>query len=511
MSRNSAAATDQAGHATNPPSAAWHTLSAADVQAALETRAEGLSEAEAAGRLEAYGPNEVETERPTAWTLLLAHQFRDPLIYVLLIAAAVTIALRDYVDAGVIIAVVLINAVIGFTQEMRAREAIRGLARLSAPRAEVTREGRVHMRESRDLVPGDIVLLAAGACVPADIRLTLVHDLEIDESLLTGESRPARKHTAELEEESLVAGDQLDLAFSGTTVTRGRGRGIVVRTGGQTEIGRIAVAIRTQTTTVTPLQQKMQRFGRRVGVVIVALCAAVLVIGLLRGLSPSEIFLTAVALAVSAIPEGLPVVMTVTLAVGVSRMARRNAIIRALPAVETLGSATVIGSDKTGTLTRNAMTVRAIVAGGRIIELDADRGAFGLDADAAVRAVLEAGVIANEADAAAAERGEAFGDPTETALLTSSFRCGVAPTGVLLDNPQLDTRPFEPDLRYSASLNERDGTRTIYVKGAPEVVLQRCTHQLVDEGVIALDAARAREFTDQLGRRGLRVLAMARR
>jgi calcium-translocating P-type ATPase len=488
----------------------WHALSPAETADRLGTGASGLTAEDAAVRLTRHGPNEVEPERPTPWPTLLLRQFRDPLIYILLIAAGVTIALRDYADAGVIAAVVLINAVIGFIQELKARDAIRGLARLSAPRAEVVRDGRAHIVESRVLVPGDVVLLAAGARVPADVRLVAAKDLEIDESLLTGESRPSRKQSAALAAENLVAGDQLNIAFSGTTVTRGRGRGVVIRTGGESEIGRIAASIRQLRPVATPLQQKIARFGRRVGVAILILSAVLLLIGLARGMAPADIFITAVALAVSAIPEGLPVVMTVTLAVGVGRMARRNAIVRSLPAVETLGSTTVIGSDKTGTLTLNAMTVRAVIAGDRIIQLDSDP----CDAatDPVLESVLRAGVLANEADAAAAERNEMVGDPTDTALLVAAQRCGLGPSAVRLAHPESDIQPFDAELRLAATLNANsDGERFIYMKGAPETILQRCSEQLTDRGVEPLDMARARERVRELGARGMRVLAMARK
>jgi calcium-translocating P-type ATPase len=508
MARSDAEAGGSAG---SVPVDAWHTLSVEETHRALTSSPLGLSTAEAAARMRVYGPNEIEPEQPEPWPLLLLRQFRDPLIYILLVATAVTLALRDYTDAGVILAVVLINAAIGFIQELRARKAILGLTRLSAPRAEVVRDGRLHVRESRDLVPGDLVQLSSGASVPADLRLASVHDLEIDESLLTGESRPSRKQVEPLPQTPLVSGDQLNLAFAGTTVTRGRARGIVIRTGAASEIGRIATAIRHVGTTTTPLQQKTARFGRRIGVAIILLSALILVIGLLRGMSPTELFLTAVALAVSAIPEGLPVVMTVTLAVGVSRMARRNAIIRSLPAVETLGSTTVIGSDKTGTLTRNEMMVRAVTAAGTTYDID-DTAVLPVASDAALRLTILAGVLANEADAAAVEQGEVQGDPTETALLHSAMRAGWSPRALRAEHAELDIRPFESERRYAATLNaDRDG-RTIFLKGAPEVVLARCSTQSMQDGTLgALDSAAALADVRALGARGLRVLAMAYR
>lgn len=489
----------------------WHALDVADVQRELDTSDSGLSTEEAEARLRQYGPNVVEAERLEPWWRVLLHQLNDPLIYILLIAAAVTAALQDYTDTGVILAVVILNAAIGFIQEMRARAAIRGLARLSAPRAEVQRDGRAHVLESRYLVPGDVVLLASGASVPADVRVIRSTDLEINESLLTGESAPVRKQAEALEGEGLVASDQVNMAFAGTSVTRGRGRCIVVRTGHATEIGRIAASIRAVGTTATPLQDEMHRFGRRIGWTVCGLVVLVLVAGLLRGLSATEMFLTAVALAVSAIPEGLPVVMTVTLAIGVGRMARQQAIIRSLPAVETLGSTTVIGSDKTGTLTRNEMTVRAITTGGRTFDID-DTLADEARNDEALRRTILAGVLANEADPAALEHDEVQGDPTETALHHAALLAGTSPSELRAGHPELDVIPFEPDQRWMATLNQTEDGPLIHIKGAPELVIERCDRQLAADGTEApLDRDAAFASARALGERGLRVLAMAYR
>jgi Ca2+-transporting ATPase len=362
----------------------------------------------------------VEAERETPWWVLLLHQFTDPLIYILLAAAGVTLILREFTDMGVILAVVALNALIGFIQERRAQKAMRALARMSAPRAEVLREGEPREIPGRDLVPGDVVLLTSGVRVPADLRVLHARDLQANESALTGESLPVRKKTEALEEERLVPGDQLNMAFAGTVITRGRGHGFVVRTGADTELGRIATAVREIGQTAAPLQETMGRFGKRVGVAALGLAFLVGVIGLLRGIPTAEIFLVAVAVAVSAIPEGLPVVLTVTLAIGVSRMAQRRAIIRSLPAVETLGSTSVIGSDKTGTLTKNEMSVRAIWAAGREYEVTGagyelegevrvtDSVADG-GTDEPLHAVLLCGTLANEADAGAAARGSREG------------------------------------------------------------------------------------------------------
>jgi magnesium-transporting ATPase (P-type) len=498
----------------------WHTATVAEALASLAVTDHGLDRAEAESRLERYGPNEIESEAETPWWKLLLHQFRDPLIYILLVAAAVMVVLEHYTDFGVIMAVVLLNAVIGFTQESRAQSAMKALAGMAAPMAEVLRDGRAHKVESRAVVPGDIAILTAGDRVPADLRLLQVHDLEIDESALTGESIPTRKDPAPLDAPSLVPGDQRNLAFSGTIITRGRGRGVVVRTGTSTEIGRIAAAVREVGHTATPLQKRMDRLGHRIGIAIVGLCIIVAAIGLAQGMAPAEIFVAAVALAVASIPEGLPVVLTVTLAIGVSRMARRRAIIRSLPAVETLGSTTVIGSDKTGTLTKNEMTVRAIAAAGERFQVSGagygfeghvtrDEEPVEATEHAPLKEVLLAGVLANEADAEALSAGEPSGDPTEIALLVAAEKGGLSLAETRRHHPQLDIVPFESERRFMATLNSGPGGARIYLKGAPEEILERCSKQMGAGGPEALDADGVREIAAAMAAEGLRVLAMA--
>jgi magnesium-transporting ATPase (P-type) len=506
------------------PGHTWHALDARAVLDLLDSDEDGLGPEEAQRRLERYGPNRIESEREEPWWKLLVHQFRDPLIYILLIAAAVTLAIQDYTDSAVILAVVFLNSVVGFTQEFRARAAIRALAAMSAPRAEVVRSGRTRSVDSEAVVPGDVVLLASGAHVPADIRLFHARDLEIDESALTGESVAVRKGSTALEDEQLVVGDRTNMAFAGTVVTRGRGRGVVVSTGAGTELGRIASAVREVGTVVTPLQEKVARFGRAVGVIVLALSAVVVTLGFLRGLSLSEILLTAVATAVGAIPEGLPVVLTVTLAIGVRRMARRRAIIRSLPAVETLGSTTVIGTDKTGTLTRNEMTVRVVWAAGEEYEvtgvgyatdgeLRSGAGRVEVREHSAARWMVLAGTLANEAgrdDIGAADR-QGGGDPTEIALHVLAAKAGLDPALQQQEHPELDILPFEPERRFMATLNEIDGERVVLLKGAPEVLLARCDRMATarGEGLLNEDAVQA--AAAELAQRGLRVLGMAYR
>jgi len=429
----------------------------------------------------------------------------------------------------VILVAVALNAIIGYTQERRAQQAMQSLARLGAPRCEVIRAGRTREIPSREVVPGDVVVLTSGRRVPADLRLFREQDLEIDESAFTGESVPASKSVAVLEETGLVAGDQTNMAFSGTVVTRGRGWGYVVRTGERTELGQIATAIRRAGETATPLQQKMAAFGKQIGTAVVLLSVLIAIIGLVRGMSLAEVVLVAIAMTVSAIPESLPVVLTVTFAVGVRRMSRRNALVRALPAVETLGSATVIGSDKTGTLTRNEMTVERIWAGDRFFTVTGtgysrdgqiliDENGVGTPVEApenpesrALRVTLLAGALANEAHDGFLHGDEPVGDPTELALIAAAAKGGIDAVAVRREYAQLDILPFEPERRFMATLNETPEGRLIFLKGAPEVVIERCTRQLSGDGEVPLDFAGVRAAADALARRGLRVLAMAYR
>jgi magnesium-transporting ATPase (P-type) len=501
----------------------WWSLSVPEVQEQLGADSQGLTSGEARARLERYGPNTIQAEELEPWWSLALRQFRDPLIYILLVAAVVTLAVQHYVDTAVILVVVVLNALIGFVQEVRARDAVQALSKLSAPRAEVLREGKSIQIPAQELVPGDVVLLSTGARVPADLRLFRASGLEVDESALTGESVPVRKDPDRRFPGNPVAGDQLNLAFAATMVSRGRGRGLVIRTGGETEVGQIAEAIHSAGEVQTPLQRTVQDFGKQVALALVVLSGAAVVLGLVHGLSPTEIFLTAVAMAVSAVPEGLPVVLTVTLALGVHRMAGRRAIVRRLPAVETLGSTSVIASDKTGTLTRNEMTVRAIWAGGGTYRVEgggyAPQGSFNRDGEEVdperVRPLgetLRAGALANEADPAmVGDEGEPLGDPTEVALLVAAAKGGLLPASLRSAHPELDILPFEPELRYMAVLVQGETGPRIYMKGAPEAVLARCSRLLGPDGPETLDPGAVLGAAEELAGEGLRVLAMAYR
>jgi calcium-translocating P-type ATPase len=493
----------------------WHTLGADEVAARLSTSARGLTGGEAAARLERDGPNVLPEEPPTSAFVVLLHQFTSPLIYILVAAAAVTLALGDYIDSGVIAAVLALNALIGFTQERRAEKSVRALMRLMAPKAHVIRDGREHEIESRDLVAGDVVLLESGARVPADLRLFAVTSLRVDESLLTGESLPVTKNAAALGDAEVALADRRNLAFMASVVTSGRGRGWVVATGARTAVGSIAESIRAEVETDTPLQQRMTRLAHFIGLAVGVSAVLAFAIGLALGQPAAQMFTVAVALAVAAVPEGLPVVFTITLALGVRRMAARQAIIRRLPAVETLGSTTVIGSDKTGTLTENRMTVQEVWAGG---EQEAFEGEGGLDAPlleaprTAVEWTLLAGVLTNEAKLYVRDDGfETQGDPTEAALLVSARRKGIDPKIVRDAHPVVADLPFESDRQYSASLRRRGDEHILFVKGAPERLLDISARALTAEGEQSLDRDAVVAAARDMASRGLRVLGMAYR
>lgn len=500
-----------------------------DVFRELQTSHSGLSAEEAARRLGEHGPNTLEQERKFSLIKLMIHQFTDPLIYILLIAAAVTAFLQDWVDTAVIMAVVILNAIVGFFQELKAEKAISALKSLAAPKAVVIRDGHVQEIKSEDLVPGDIVQLTSGTRVPADLRLIEVIRLEIDEAALTGESVPSRKASGPMPEACPAPGDAANAAFMGTLALSGRGTGIVVATGKQTQLGQISHQVAAVRTVATPLQEKLEQLSRNIGIAILGISAVVVVLGLLTGESLYQMLLTGIALAVGAIPEGLPIVITITLAVAVKRMADRHAIVRRLPAVETLGSTTVIASDKTGTMTRNEMTVVRIHAGqrtyrvtgtgfsprGEIVPEDGD----GNDKNSAavenrgLEVCLRAGLLANESSLEREESGEyrPLGDPTEVSLIVSAMKGGLEEGKELVDYVWLDEIPFESERMYMGTLyRDVDGGSIAFVKGAPDRIAGMCSWALTAAGSeAAFDAEALRRANEAMGAEGLRVLAMA--
>lgn len=486
--------------------------------------ARGLGESTAAARLAEIGPNVItRRERTTAWMSFL-RQFRQPLIYILVLASLVAGILGQTVDSVVILVVVLVNAAVGAVQERKAGHTIAALSRLLRTEVFVRRDGRRGLIDSAWLVPGDVVLLQAGNRVPADMRLTSGRSLQIDESGLTGESRPVPKNYNPLGDETPLP-DRSNVAFAGTLVVAGHGEGIVWATGDRTETGRIAHLIETMEPEVTPLMRKIAEFSRMLLWIIAALAALAFAVGWARSENLVDIFIAAVAIAVAAIPEGLPAAVTIVLAIGASRMAARRAIIRSLPAVETLGSATVICTDKTGTLTENAMTVRRIFAGGHDYEVMGQgyepRGeillageAVSIARHAALAECLKAGLLCNESRLVNVDgQWKCEGDPTEAALAVAAHKAGITVDATTRTHRRIDTLPFSPESQFMATLHESSagGVRMVYKKGSAERLLARCVDRLDDHGKrVSLDRASISAAVDRLASEGLRVLALAR-
>jgi magnesium-transporting ATPase (P-type) len=486
----------------------------------------GLTEAEAQQRLERLGPNRLpQLPGPGPLRRLLA-QFDNVLIYVLLAAAVVTMVLMHWVDTSVILGVVVINAVLGAVQEGKAERALDAIRNMLSLQAMAVRDGQRRSVPAEQLVPGDLVFLQAGERVPADLRLVHAKGLQVQEAALTGESLPIEKRTEPVPVDASL-GDRASMAYSGTLVTHGQGSGIVVATGVATEIGRISGLLAQVEPLTTPLLHQMARFARWLTGAILALAALTFAFGVLvRGYGLGEMFLAAVALAVAAIPEGLPAVLTITLAIGVERMARRHAIVRRLPAVETLGSVTAICSDKTGTLTKNEMTAQAVATAEHLFEVSgvgydphgvfslAGRGpaAVELDRHPLLMAVIRAGVLCNEAALRRAASGAWVmdGDPTEGALLTAGVKAGLDLEFEREAYPRTDTIPFEAEHRFMATLHHNhEGRGFIYVKGAPERLLGMCAREQVGDAERPLDAAYWHRRVEELATRGHRVLAVA--
>ena len=509
----------------------WHQKSAEDVAAYLQANpATGLSTAEVLQRQEHYGFNELKGKAGKSPLVRFLMEFNQPLIYILLIAGIVTLLLRDWVDAGVILGVTLINAVIGFIQESKAEDAIAALAKSVTTEATVMRNGEKVQINSHELVPGDLVLLASGDKVPADLRLVSVRDLQVSEAALTGESVPVQKSKEPLTLETVLA-DRLNMAYAGSLVTFGQARGMVVAIANQTETGRISQLIEQSTGLETPLTRKIEQFSKTLLYIILGLAALTFVVVLGQGGNWTEGFKAAVALAVSAIPEGLPAVVTVTLATGVIRMAQRHAIIRKLPAVETLGSTTVICSDKTGTLTENQMTVQAIYAG----ETSYAVSGVGYDAQGSIsqnqqpnqqsieindnptlRECLQCGLLCNDSHLQD-QNGQlsVVGDPTEGALIVSAQKAGMTRQTLEQAQPRLDTIPFESQYQYMATLHQQgepSDRHAIYIKGSAEAILKRCHYQLDARGQKnELNWGQVEQMTQELSAQGLRVLAFAKK
>lgn len=493
----------------------WHITELSSLHELLSSRDSGLTTAEADARLKEFGPNQLPEQRPPAIWQILLRQFASPLIYILLLAATVSAFLGDFKDAGFIAAVLILNAVIGSYQEWKAEQSSHALRKLMQIRATVWRDGEVREIPAQAVVPGDVVWLESGNRVPADLRLLTVHALEIDESLLTGESFPVAKDPIWQGAENAPVGDRANMAFAGSIVTRGRAKGLVVATGTSTHVGQLALDVVSTSGGKPPLLERMERFTNVIAVGTLTIATLIGILGAWLGrYTASEMFLFVVALAVSAIPEGLPVAMTVALAIATTRMARRGVIVRRLTAVEGLGSCTLIATDKTGTLTVNELTVReARLAGGETFTVTgegfAPHGQVLSDDQPAnagdypgLNALARAGVLCNEADLH--QRNETWewrGDAVDLALLSFAHKLGCRREPTLDMFPQVNEIPFEPEHQFAATFHEMDGGVRVIVKGAPERVLAMCRAN----GELSQFESTALE----MAKRGYRVIALA--
>jgi Ca2+-transporting ATPase len=519
----------------------WYQMTAAEVLDAqgVDPRA-GLPWEEARSRQEQIGRNELSEGKKVSPVTLFLNQFKDFMVLVLMGATLISGLLGEYLDAITIIAIIVMNGVLGFIQEFRAERSLRALKELSAPHAKVLREGELHHIAAKELVPGDIVLLESGDRVPADLRFLETNGVYIEESALTGESVPVSKHVDNLAADDVPLGDQRNLGFMGTMLTQGTARGIIVRTGMETEMGKIADLIQNTDAMMTPLQHRLEQLGKILIGVAIGLTIMVVVAGILHGQPPYAMFLAGVSLAVAAIPEGLPAIVTIALALGVQRMIKRKAIVRKLPSVETLGCASVICSDKTGTLTQNKMTVTRLWVSGQMLDVTGDgyapygairKGGAAVDArkDAMVGKLVEASVLCNNAllkeelpegrkkkskDAQLEPVWSVQGDPTEGALVVLGAKAGFTTDGLRQTFKRTQEFPFDSDRKRMSVIVAHGSGRTVYTKGAPDVLLQHCSYVLWEGKVIPFTPtlkAKVMAANEGMAKEALRVLGLAYR
>jgi len=491
----------------------WHTREIKDVIDSIGSSTEGLTGSEALHRLDELGPNTLKEGKKRTPLQMLLDQFKDFMILVLIAAAAISGLVGELKDTIVIVIIIILNAIIGFVQEYRAEKAIEALKSMAAPLAFVRREGEVVAVPSAEIVPGDIVLLEAGRVVPADLRIIESANLKIDESALTGESMPVEKYTAKLNDENLPLGDRRNMAFKGTVVPYGRGVGLVVATGMETELGAVARMLTEEKEVKTPLQKRMARFGKKIAIAILFICALIFAVGLARGEDPLIMLLTAISLAVAAVPEALPAVITVSLALGAKKLIKNNALIRKLPAVETLGSVTYICTDKTGTLTMNRMTVEEVFTGGNLYILGANAkdtasGALG-DAEPE-RELLTAMALSN--DACHDTGGTLIGDPTETAIFQAALDHGYDKKTLHQRFPRVAELPFDSDRKMMTTFHkDPSGGYVSYTKGGVEVIINRSSQVLTASGAQPIDRSVLTKESERMAGDGLRVLAVGMR
>lgn len=487
----------------------WFNKTVDEVESTLKTNAEnGLTAEEAKKRQEEYGLNELKAKKKKSLFVKFLEQFKDFMIIILIISAIISGVVgvaqgEGFTDTIIILVVVVVNAIIGVAQENKAEKSLEALQKLSSHVAKVIRNGKLQVIQSKELVPGDIVILETGDYVPADLRIIEAVNLKAQEAALTGESVPVEKMAAKIEDEKIGIGDRINMLFSSSLITYGRGKAVVVETGMNTEVGKIADIINTAEEQETPLQQKLDKLGKTLGIVALAICAVIFVVGLLYGKEPIHMFMTAVSLAVAAIPEGLPAVFTIVLAIGVQRMVKRNAIVKKLPAVETLGSASVICSDKTGTLTQNKMTVEKVFCDGNLVNLE--ESADMID----IKKLVYASMLCN--DTKISEDDKLTGDPTETALVDMAFKLDFDPS-VYGMFPRVAEIPFDSDRKLMTTVHEENGKYVVYTKGGVDELLANCNSYIL-EGDIKTDLEEYKEiirrYNMEMAQNALRVLAMA--
>ena len=499
----------------------WYQKEVKDVVYSLKSSLEGLSVEEAAKRIEKYGPNELKEIAKRTVFMMVLDQFKDFMIMVLIAAAVVSGIIGELIDTIAIVVIVILNAIIGFVQEYRAEKAMKALKEMAAPTALAVRNGKRVNIPALELVPGDVVLMEAGRIVPADIRLTESAQLKIEEAALTGESIPVEKSVKAFPEKSIPLGDRLNMAYKGTTVSYGRGSGIVVGTGMETELGKIATLLQEEEEVKTPLQKRLAKFGQRLGIIVLAICGIIFVTGLLRGEEPLLMFLTAISLAVAAIPEALPAVVTISLALGAKKLVKQNALIRKLPAVETLGSVTYICSDKTGTLTLNKMTVEEIYVNGKIVIAEGRKcGSAEVETPALFRA------MALNNDAALDNENNVIGDPTEIALFEMAGVNGFKKEDIEKDFPRIAEIPFDSDRKCMTTFHRTPPSPTLtkggigggkiisFTKGAVESIIGKSSVYLtgnVQEGFDESVLEKINDANEKMAEDGLRTLGFAYR
>ena len=495
----------------------YHQLTSEEVLNNLSTSLKGLSEADAQKRLAQYGPNVIQQERVISPIKIFLSQFNSFIVYILIAAVFISFLLHEYIDSGVIIAILIVNAILGFFQEYRAERAIESLKKMAALYATVIRDGRKARIDSHNLVPGDVIVFESGDQIPADARIMEAYLLEVMESSLTGESHSVRKISEPIGETSTL-GDMKNMVFGGTSVANGSGKAVVVKTGMGTEMGKIAESIESVVDDETPLQKKLDRLGRRLGVLTLMICGIIIGFGILKGGHFLEMIMVGVSLAVAAVPEGLPIVVTIALALGVKRMVGQNALVKRLPSVETLGCTTVICTDKTGTLTRNEMTVTKLFTNNMVMdvtgtgyETTGEFMASGEKADPSIaEPVLKIGVLNNDAELS--ENSRIIGDPTEACLIVSAAKAGLNKADLNQILPRIHEIPFDSQRKRKSTVHRDNNQFLMYTKGAPDVVLALCSKININGEVSSLDDETRRQIMETnraFASQALRVLAFA--